>query len=45
LSHKRFPLVIDASFAGRDLELFPRAEWDGVFYYDKLDEVVPAIHA
>jgi hypothetical protein len=45
LSKRRFLLAIDGSFDDEDLQLFIQAGWDGVYYFDQLDELVPAIRA
>ncbi len=40
---KRFLLVIDGFFDDEDIRLFGQAGWDGVFYYDELDDLVAAL--
>jgi hypothetical protein len=43
LADKNFYLVIDGSFDDEDLRLFGQAGWDGVFYYDELDELITCL--
>ena len=45
LLKRRFLLVIDGSFDDEDLRLFVQAGWDGVYYYDELDELVAEVRA
>lgn len=45
LSKRRFLLVIDGSFDDEDLRLFVQAGWDGVYYFDELDDLVAAVRA
>ena len=45
LEQKKFFLVLDGFFDDNDLALLDQAGWDGIFYYDELDDLAVAVAA
>ena len=43
LDQKKFYLVIDGFFDDHDLALLDQAGWDGIFYYDEMDDLMALI--
>jgi hypothetical protein len=43
LAKRRFFLVIDGFFDTEDIQLFETAGWDGVYYYDELEDLAEAV--
>ena len=43
LDQKKFYLVIDGFFDDQDLALLDQAGWDGIFYYDEMDDLMALI--
>jgi hypothetical protein len=43
LDQKKFYLVLDGFFDDQDLALLDQAGWDGIFYYDEMDDLMALI--
>jgi hypothetical protein len=42
---KSFFLVVDGFFNQEDLILLSKAGWDGIFYYNELEQLIEAVHS
>lgn len=43
LKEKSFLLVIDGNFDAEDIALLDKAGWDGIYYFDEIDELISSI--
>ena len=43
LKEQRFLLVIDGNFDAEGIALLDKTGWDGIYYFDELDQLISSI--